>query len=102
MKKVTIEVFGMPDSYPKACGCGPQLTIKEMFEDFEAKIKDQDFSDHVDLTFIKADNLVDYDYVTKAIKSGYKLPMTAINGRVRFHNGLPALQIMKLVRQQLR
>ncbi len=105
-KKVKIQVFGIPGEYPSTsgCGCGPAKTMKEMFEDVQVQLMGTDVKDHIDLTFVNVEeeDIQTYEYARKAVENGYGYPLTAIKDRVRFHNSIPASQIYRLVKQQLR
>lgn len=106
MSNLVIEVFGKRNGYPesKGCGCGPQLTMQEMFDEFENRINTTIYGDSVELKFIDIDQeeLSSYEYAKNALDNGYLLPLTAINSRVRFHNDIPFNQLLKLIKTQIK
>ncbi|MCM1991748.1 hypothetical protein [Oceanirhabdus seepicola] len=104
-KKVIIEVFGVKETVPQSsgCGCGPKQTMGEMYDEFEALIQKSDISSEVEVKFIdvEKDDIDTYDYIKVALESGYSLPLTAVNQKVRFQGKVPYMQIYRLIKRSL-
>ncbi|MFZ5975694.1 MAG: hypothetical protein ACOYU3_09920 [Bacillota bacterium] len=112
MEKVKIEVFGLkgqaaggggcgPGCGP--AGCGPQLTMGEMFDILEEFIEASDIKDKVELRFIDLfeEDIDGYADVSKAISRGFMIPLTAIDGKLRFHRGISNELIYEAVAEKL-
>ncbi|MCH4887529.1 hypothetical protein EZV73_08095 [Acidaminobacter sp. JC074] len=105
MEKIKIEIFGIRDRFPAAggCGCGPSQTMIEMYDEFMYRMKSNELYEHLDISFIDyKDDIEGYDHVKSAILSGFNLPLTAIDGRIRFHNSVPFNQIVRLISRQIK
>ncbi|MCH4887526.1 hypothetical protein EZV73_08080 [Acidaminobacter sp. JC074] len=105
MEKIKVEVFGMKDQYPATggCGCGPAQSMGEMYSEFMERISSNELYENMEITFVEYSNdLEGFDYVKEAHGRGYSLPLTAINGRVRFHSSIPFNQVIRLVKQQMK
>lgn len=109
--KIKVEVFGIRDQ--AACGggcdcgcsdCGPQATMGEMYEQLEEFIQASDMKDMVELQFIDViDNDMDgYADVSVAMEKGFMIPLTAINGKLRFHKGISNEMIYDAITQTLK
>ena len=101
-----IEVFGMKDYTPTSdgCSCGPELTTLEMYKAFTSNLAMTEYASLVTTTFvdISEESIDNYPYAKKAYESGFSLPLTAIDNRVRFHKNIPFNQVFKLIKQKLK
>ncbi|MFZ5973908.1 MAG: hypothetical protein ACOYU3_00675 [Bacillota bacterium] len=99
-EKIKVEVFGIRDQAASSgcgggccdCGsdCGPQATMGEMFEQLQDFIEASDMKDRVELAFIDVinDDMDGYADVNMAMERGFMIPLTAIDGKLRFHRGI--------------
>ena len=93
--KIKVEVFGIKDQPAGAgcsCGgsCGPTKTMKEMYDEFVEYLSKTEINDKVEINFtdILLDSKDEITLVTNAMKLGYKLPLTSLNGKMRFYGGI--------------
>ena len=111
-EKIKVEVFGINDQAagggcgPGCCGpagCGPQLTMGEMFEQLEEFIQASDIKDKVELQFIDVidDDIDGYSDINRAMEKGFVIPLTAIDGKLRFHRGISNEMIYEAVNEKL-
>jgi len=110
---VEIEVYGIWDEDPAAssCGCGgggcgcatPAQTMGEMFESLRTSIDASGIKDKCSLRFI--DILKDSDalvnQVRQLVETGYKLPLTAMNGSWSFYGGMSSDLFLTKIREIL-
>lgn len=102
-EKIIVEVFGIKDqSSGGSCNCSggnccPSITMRKMYDDFVDFLSRSDLRNRIDIKFIDVlrDDMDHYDHVMKAMEKGYGLPLTAINGKLRFYGGLPDRQIYR-------
>ncbi|WP_222927259.1 MULTISPECIES: hypothetical protein [Thermosediminibacter] len=61
-----------------------------MYDEFVEFIQNSDVKDKVDIKFIDVmeDSLDGYDAVKTMLEKGYGMPLTAVNGRLRFYGGI--------------
>lgn len=107
-RKIEIEVFGVknqPSAGGCSCsgGCGPTITMGEMYKDFEFYMMNTHIKDQVEMRFIDVyfDDLDDYRYVIDAINKGLGLPLTAVNGELKFFGGISGQMMMELIMQSV-
>lgn len=94
-EKIKVEIFGIKDQ-PLSCGCGcgescgPTKTMGLAYEEFVDFLKNSNIKDNVETQFIDVlmDNLNDHESVIKAMQSGFTLPLTAIDGELKFYGGI--------------
>lgn len=100
--KVNVLVFGIKDQ-SVSCGCsgdcGPSKTMGDTYEEFVRFLSGSRQSNRIDINFVDIlmDNMEDYGYVIKAMEQGYGLPITAINGKVRFYGGISGKMIYRAI-----
>ena len=100
-EKINITIYGIKDEPPATsgcscgpAGCGPTLTMGELFEDLKTFIKESSFSDKVEVIFsdIIEDDL-DED-TTELLKKQFPIPYTRINEKLSFYGGIPKEAIL--------
>lgn len=104
--KTKIEVFGVRNQAAGggcSCsgGCGPTVTMGEMYEEFETFMKSSELKDQVEVNFIDVfyDDLDEYKYIIDAMNKGFGLPLTSVNGELRFFGGISGTMVMDLLQQ---
>lgn len=102
-KRVVIEVFGLRDTAPAAgcaceddCGpdCGTGPTMGESYRELVDYFQKSDLQGQVELKFVDIleDDLTNYEYARQRLERGCVMPLTAINGKMRFYGPVaPAL-----------
>jgi len=108
---VEIEVYGIWDEDPAAssCGCGgcacavPAQTMGEMFESLRTSLDVSDIKDRCSLRFIDIlkDSDAQVNQVRQLIETGYKLPLTALNGKWSFYGGMSSDLFLAKIREIL-
>jgi len=110
---VEIEVYGIWDEDPAAssCGCGgggcgcatPAQTMGEMFESLRTSLDASDIKDRCSLRFIDIlkDSDAQVNQVRQLIETGYKLPLTALNGNWSFYGGMSSDLFLTKIREIL-
>ena len=110
---VEIEVYGIWDEDPAAssCGCGgggcgcatPAQTMGEMFESLRTSLDASDIKDRCSLRFIDIlkDSDAQVNQVRQLIETGYKLPLTALNGKWSFYGGMSSDLFLAKIREIL-
>ena len=98
-EKIIVEVFGIKDQpiggSSSGCSChggccGPTQTIGQTYEEFRNLLSRSKIRQHIDVRFIDIlrEDMDGYAYVMEAMDKGYDLPLTAINGVVKFYGGI--------------
>lgn len=81
-----------------SCGCGghEEVTMEELFVDFLEIISTTSLHAVVDAEFIDFDSKAFNENmeVINAMKAGYRLPITSINGQLMFHGGIDSGMIV--------
>lgn len=119
MKKVLIQIFGIEDeiidrceSCAKGCsncsGCishncsniikgSTEKNMWQSYEDTVRFIKNSDISENTVMEFIdiKRDGLENYKNIEKLLFEGYSIPLTVIDGIVRYYGGISKELIYK-------
>jgi disulfide oxidoreductase YuzD len=107
---IEIEVFGIRDEEPiGACSCGgscgssSQKTMGEMFEELKRFILQSDLFEKVQVRFLDVleDDLSSYDTAHMMFKTGYALPLVAIEGQVCFNGGISNSRIYEEIRNKV-
>lgn len=95
VEKIKVKVFGIKDqSTGGACncsgGCGPTKTMGETYEEFVNFLNNTRLRNRIDIEFIDIlmDNMDEYESVLDAMNKGYGLPLTTINGNIKFYGGI--------------
>lgn len=114
MERIKIEVFGITGEGVSSgcacggnCGCGghdfDDITMDEMFVDFLKYLQDTDLKDQVEADFIDiyTEEIKENLDVVYAIRGGYQLPITAINGKLLFQGGLDPELIVEYIKDTL-
>lgn len=91
VSKVKVEIFGIKDQ-PAGGGCscsccsGSVQTVGEKYDLLVKFLKEHNLSDKVEIKFIELnrENLKKYAEINKLFKGGYYLPMTLVNGVIKF------------------
>ena len=105
---VQVDVFGIREEAPiSSCSCGGACgsvigkTMGEMYEDLVRFFYESDLATDVGLHFIDVfeDDLKGYDTPHTMFKSGFALPLVAVNGVVRFHGWISNSKIYDEVRK---
>ncbi len=104
--KIKVEVFGVKNQAAGggcSCsgGCGPTVTMGEMYSEFESFMKDSSVNEEIELKFIDVfyDDLDDYKYIIDAMNKGFGLPLTSVNGELKFFGGISGPMVLDLVQQ---
>lgn len=95
-KKIKVEVFGVKNQAAgSGCscsgGCEPTVTMGEMYDTFVDYISKSSLKDSLEIKFIDVfveDIVDDYKYIIDALNKGFGLPLTAVNGELKFYGGL--------------
>jgi len=108
---VEIEVYGIWDEDPAAsscrcggCGCAvPAQTMGEMFESLGTSLDASDIKDRCSLRFIDIlkDSDAQVNQVRQLIETGYKLPLTSLNGSWSFYGGMSSDLFLTKIREIL-
>ena len=106
MNKIKVEVFGVKTQAAGggcSCdgGCGPTVTMGEMYSEFETSLKNSPVSDQIDVKFIDVffDDLDEYKYVIDAMNKGFALPLTSVNGELKFYGGMSGQMIIDMIQK---
>jgi|LSQX01.3.fsa_nt_gb hypothetical protein len=105
-ERVIVEVFGIKDQ-STACGCncsggcGPTKTMGELYKDFIYFLSRTKLRDRIDISFVDIlmDDMDNYQSVLDAMEQGYTLPLTAINGDIKFYGGISNKMIYDSIRK---
>ncbi|MDP4127806.1 MAG: hypothetical protein Q8912_12805 [Bacillota bacterium] len=106
---IEIEVFGIRDEEPigvcscGSCGSSSQKTMGEMFEELKHFIMQSDLVEKVQVRFfdVLEDDLSGYDTAHMMFKTGYALPLVAIEGKVCFNGGISNSRIYEEIRNKI-
>lgn len=105
-EKIKVIVFGIKDqSTGGDCncsgGCGPVKTMGEAYEEFVNYLYNTKLRNHIDIEFIDIlmDNMDEHDSVLDAMNKGYGLPLTTINGNIKFYGGISNKMIFNSLRK---
>lgn len=103
---IKVEVFGIKNqSCGSACscsgGCGPSKTMEEMYQEFIQFLSRTSIKKRIDIKFVDIlmDDMEGYDSVVSAMDQGYALPLTAINGEIKFYGGIANKMIYNAIRK---
>jgi len=105
---VHLDVFGIREEAPvSSCSCGgacsseTEKTMGEMYQDLVKFYQESDLAADVQLKFIDVfeDDLKDYDTPHTMFKTGFSLPLVAVNGVVRFYGAISNSKIYDEVRK---
>jgi hypothetical protein len=110
-EKIIVEVFGIKDqpiggssncSCQGGC-CGPTKTMGQIYEEFNILLLRSKIRQHIDIRFIDIlrEDMDRYDYAMEAMDKGYNLPLTAINGTIKFYGGLSNRKIFNTLRRMV-
>lgn len=104
---IEIEVFGIRDEEPTgvcscgcSCGSSSQKTMGEMYEELKRFIVQSDLVEKVEVRFLDVleDDLSGFDTAHMMFKSGYTLPLVAIEGKVCFNGSISNSKIYEKIR----
>ena len=106
MSKIKVEVFGVKSQAAGgACSCsgecGPAVTMGDMYTEFETFMKSSSVKDQVELSFIDVffDDLDEFRYVIDAMNKGFGLPLTAVNGELKFFGGISGQMVEEIIQK---
>lgn len=83
--------------------CCSSKSMYEQYLDLKKYIKKTDISNKVEIQFIdiKKVNLDEYEYIKKAAKKKYALPLISINEYIRFYGGMQENVIYNAIKKEL-
>lgn len=102
--EIAIDVFGIRNQ-AVGCNCGGKScspkTMDEMYHEFYAFMTKTMNINQFKIRFIDIlmDDMNDYGYVIDAMNQGYCLPLTAINGEIKFYGGMSNRMIINSLRR---
>lgn len=102
--EVAIDVFGIRNQVV-GCNCNGRncssKTMDEMYNEFYTYLTKTMNTNQFKIQFIDIlmDNMDDYNYVIDALNKGYSLPLTAINGEIKFYGGISNRMIAHSLRR---
>lgn len=110
-EKIIVQVFGIKDQSSGGssdCGCsggccGPSKTMGRMYDEFVHFLSRSRIRQYITTQFIDVlmDDMDIYKYVVDAMSQGYELPLTAINGEVKFYGGMSSNMIYNALRKMI-
>jgi len=112
MSKVNVEVVGIRnESAGGGCccaggcgsgGCGPAPTMGEQYQKLADFLAGSELKDQVHLTFIDVltDELENHPAINQALEEELDLPITLINGLVRFFGGLSTQDVYEAIKEE--
>lgn len=110
-EKIIVEVFGIkdqPTGGSSSCGCGchggccgPTKTMGQIYDEFVGILTRNNIRHHIDIKFIDVlrVDMDNYEYAMEAMDQGYELPLTAINGKIKFYGGISHKKIYGALRR---
>jgi hypothetical protein len=109
-EKIIVEVFGIKDQAindnSSGCSCqggccGPTKTMGQTYEEFKFLLSRSKIRQRIDVRFIDIlrEDMDSYGYAMEAMDKGYNLPLTAINGQIKFYGGLSNRMIYNTLRR---
>ena len=108
-EKIIVKVFGIKDQSSggnSGCGCsggccGSSKTMEKMYDEFVSFLSRSNIRQRIDITFVDVlmEDMDRYDYIMDAMNQGYELPLTAINGKVKFYGGISNKMIYDTLRK---
>lgn len=107
-EKIKVKVFGIKNqasgggcNCSGSCSCNPTKAMSEMYDDFVTFLSNTNLRNHIDIEFIDIlmDNMEEHKSVLDAMQQGYKLPITAINGSIKFYGGISNKMIFNSLRK---
>jgi hypothetical protein len=105
-EQVKVIVFGIKDqavSCGCCCngGCGPAKTMGDIYKDFTRFLSGSRMRNRIDIQFVDVimDDMGKYEYVLDALNQGLTLPLTSINGDVKFYGGIDSDLIYDAIRK---
>ena len=102
--EIAIDVFGIRNQ-AVGCGCSGKScstkTMDEMYREFYTYMTKTMNTNQFKIRFIDIlmDDMDDYHYVIDAMNQGYGLPLTAINGEIKFYGGISNRMIANSLRR---
>ncbi|MGC6174009.1 hypothetical protein [Lacrimispora sp. 38-1] len=102
--EITIDVFGIRNQ-AVGCNCNGKScsskTMDEMYREFHTFLTKNMYTNQFKIQFIDIlmDDMEDYGYVIDAMNQGYSLPLTAINGEIKFYGGISNRMTANLLRK---
>lgn len=91
-EKVKVAVIGIKDAPAgggcgHGCGgCGPKKTMGEVYNELAMFLENSMVKDNIEMEFVDITqrDLKGYESADKAIEKGFAIPMTLINGAIKF------------------
>ncbi|MCH4887523.1 hypothetical protein EZV73_08065 [Acidaminobacter sp. JC074] len=92
-----VKIYGKRNEYPVVgCGCWPKRTMYEMYSEFAGAVNECKLSDAIQFDFLDVNEEKIYDpLILNALDRGFHLPLTVIDGDLRYQNVLPTKQFVK-------
>ncbi|MHB8130532.1 MAG: hypothetical protein ACYDEX_16195 [Mobilitalea sp.] len=103
-EEITIDVFGIRNQ-AVGCNCNGKScsskTMDEMYHEFYTYLTKTMNTKQLKIQFIDIlmDDMDVYSYVIDAMNQGYGLPLTAINGEIKFYGGISNKMIVNSLRE---
>jgi hypothetical protein len=105
-EQIKVEVFGIRNQACKGgCNCngscGPNKTMGELYEEFIKFLSKSNIRKRIDINFVDIlmDDMDGNTSVIDALDQGYDLPLTAINGEIKFYGGIANKMIYSAIRK---
>jgi hypothetical protein len=108
-ERIIVEVFGIkdqPSGGNSDCGCsggccGLSKTMGKMYDEFVSFLSRSNLRQRIDIKFVDVlmDDMDKYEYAMDGMNHGYALPLTAINGEVKFYGGISHKMIYDALRK---
>lgn len=107
--KIIVTIFGIKEQSSGGssdCGCsggccGPSKTMGKMYDEFVRFLSQSNIRQRIDIKFVDVlmEDMDQYEFILDAMSQGYGLPLTAINGTVKFYGGISNRQIYNTLRR---
>ena len=83
--------------------CQSSKKCNQAYEDLNSFLKNSEVKENVSLNYIEMDSkgLAEYEEIEELIKRGFELPVTVIDGIVRYYGGISANLVYKDVKELL-
>lgn len=84
-------------------GCQPSKKCFQAYEDLKSFLKESEICDNVSLNYIEMDSkaFAKHEEIEELIKRGFELPVTVIDGIVRYYGGISGNLVYKDVKELL-
>ena len=92
--KIKVDIFGVKgqegDCGCAGGGCGPTQTIDEQVDELKKFLDENSSEVDVEVKFfdVMEDEIEEIDQIKAMTEQGYSLPLTAIEGKMKFYGGI--------------